>query len=163
MGWNVDGIVDEAFRALVYNAPSETLLAQFERKVAEGHVVESIYVRRRFETEYRKLFGADEFTSARAVVAAEAVPVAYFLIWQHGRKSPEGADWKALARIDLEALSVTEVITSFTGEWDGAWISQLQAVSADATSLFCTVGRPKARSGGNVLTRPLDDRRRAIA
>jgi hypothetical protein len=112
-------------------------------------LVESIYVRRRSETEYRKLFGPDEFTSGRDVVVAEAVPVAYFLIWTHRRESPGGGDWKGLARIDLEALSLTEVVTRLAGEWKDAWISALQAVSGDGTSLICTVARPKPRSGGN--------------
>ena len=150
MAWNVAGVVEETrFRQLVYNVPSQTLVARFERQVAKRHIVGSIYVRRRAETEYRKVFGPDEYTSAGDVVVAEAVPVAYFLIWTHRRESPGGSDWKALARIDLETLSVSEVITSFAGEWGGAWISRLDSVSADGTSLICTVGRLKPRAPGN--------------
>lgn len=60
MGWNVDGVLNEgSFLELLYNEPSETLIAHFERR-SGTQPVGSRYTRRRTENDYRAVSCGEE-------------------------------------------------------------------------------------------------------
>jgi hypothetical protein len=147
MGWDVDGIREDSFRHLCYNAASETLVARFERSVEGSRTVSSIYVRARDAIEYTKLFGPDDVTSAETLVTAEAVPVAFFNVLT---RCGTGSNWAFVARADLRTSEVNPVLNpaalarGHEGPAARAWVAKILSASADGASLLCVIGRQRS-------------------
>jgi hypothetical protein len=149
-GWDTDGIEGEhRFVTLLYNEPADVLIAQFERKVAGGrYPVRSIYMKRREEPRYAKVFGTDDLSSAFYIVAASKKPVAFFDVhvasvdrWRADTPGM-GFDWSHIAQIDLRTGSVTTVVdaAAFRERHEGAWVSDLASADEDGQAVLCRIG-----------------------
>ncbi len=155
MGWNVDGIVESRLLDLHYNEPSETLVGHFQRDL--GHrSVESIYTRRRDDTQYRRAFGRDDTASARTVVCVSKAPIALFNVYVVRDEEPgAGSDWSHIGRIDLSTGAMTVALDkqSFCAKHGRAWVSTLFSASEDGATVLCSIPseRPDPAEEGAVL------------
>jgi hypothetical protein len=164
--WEEAGIVGEQrFVALHYSEPADVLLVQFERMVASRYPeypVYSIYMKRRLDARYAKIFGPDDVTSAVDVVTTSKKPLAFFnvMVASPGsildRKST-GFNWSHVGQIDLATGFVTVAVDgqAFEQKHDGAWISKVLVAADDGSWLLCRVGGVPQHPSGVADERPV--------
>jgi hypothetical protein len=155
-GWDTDGVEGEdRFVTLLYNEPADALIAQFERMIGGRYPVRSLYMKRRGERRYTRVFGADDRTGAPYVVVATKKPMAFFYVhiasvdrWPADTPGM-GFDWSHIARIDLRTGSVTQVADaeSFRQKYDG-WVSDILSADEHGRTLLCRVGMPRKLPSG---------------
>jgi hypothetical protein len=154
MGWDVDGVTGESrYTKLLYSDAAGVVVAQFERDVAEGRsVARSLYLRERDGTEYRRVFGGDDYRSAQAVVLSPRSTIAFFLELVGRKERPSAYDVDRIARVDLRTGEVTTALDmhAFRLKHDGAWVSDLIDIDDDGKTLLCTTAswrKPKPAEG----------------
>jgi hypothetical protein len=141
MGWDVDGVTGESrYKKLLYSEAAGVLLAQFERDVAESRsAVRSLYIRERDATEYRRVFGGDDYRSAQHVVLSPRSTIAFFLELVGRKENPGGYDVDRIARVDLQTGEVTTALDmqTFRQKNDDGWVSDLIEADDDGKTLLC--------------------------
>ena len=140
MAWNVDGVAGESrYLKLLYSDAAGVLLAQFERKVSDGGLVRSLYVREREATEYRRVFGGHDYRSAHDVVLSPSSSIAFFLELARRKENPCGFDVARIARLDLRTCEVTTALDMkvYADKNDDGWVSDLIDVDDDDKTLLC--------------------------
>jgi hypothetical protein len=130
------------FRALLYNEPAQTLIAHFERHY--GHWAGEIYTRPLTSEIYSKVPAASKLVSYSCPVSAASAPVIFFNEMVHRAEDPNGADWGCIRAVDLRTGVLSQVASADTVQvpdgYVGLWVSEIYAVDADATRLFCAIG-----------------------
>jgi hypothetical protein len=130
------------FNTLLYNEPAKTLIAHFQRKVADNHWVNELYTRQVDASGYAKIAAENDLLSFDHPITAAAVPMLYFNAIQWGKDG--GGDWDSVRCIDLRSGQVTTVVSPITvatpAGYVGLWISALIAVDPDGQRLICNTG-----------------------
>jgi hypothetical protein len=109
MGWDVDGVVATRIVGLHYNEPSRTLLVHAKRATRTKYEASSLFTRGLDETQYKQVFGPDDWTYIESIVVASRAPMAFFdLITIERDSGPEPRRaWPGIRRLDLITGEVT--------------------------------------------------------
>jgi hypothetical protein len=153
MAWNEYGITNESrFLKIVYNPPSQRLLAHFSRYVSNTHAVESLYLRRITDTLYTKVPGADDLTSYCDPISCRTKPVAFFNVIKHRSEDPQSMDWASISRLELETGAVRAIITSQSLRppipYRDGWVSRLIEAQDSGSAVTAVVALLEAPGAG---------------
>jgi hypothetical protein len=156
MGWGVDGVVATRIVGVHYNEPSRTLLVHGKRATGTKREACCLFSRGLDETQYKHVFGPDDWTDVWSVVLASKVPLAflYVVCVSPDARPDASAHWDRIQRLDLltGTSSVALDAVSFSkrhrrpGDPEGiygAWVSDIHSASDDGTKLLCRVAKPR--------------------
>jgi hypothetical protein len=147
--WGIGLPEDGRFRALLYNAFAECLIAAFSRSPEPPTVIEELYYRRISSSEYLKIDGLGDKLSLRFPVSSPSSPLIFSNVFSC-RPNAAGYDWQSISSFDLVTHQIRRVfepasIPRFDG-CEKAWISSLLSISGDGLSLTVTMGIPLTES-----------------
>lgn len=136
------------FSRLLYNGPSQCLVAAFQQRHVDARWSEDLYFRHRSSAEYRLIPGSDDEIHYTDVISSANVPKIFFNVT---RWNEIGGDWESISSFDLvtsELRTEWTKTTPFDQKAQRAWVSSLISISNDATSLVCTVGFEESVASG---------------
>ena len=130
------------FVQLLYNRPSKSLIACFQRFIAEHAPVNDMYHRRSTDSEYRKLPKADDLYTYLDPVCCKQQPY-LFLNVKRWNKSMTGTEWVSLSKVSLPDGTLSVVMNSLDLQLpDGCsrgWIASLLDVDERGVTAICHV------------------------
>jgi hypothetical protein len=157
--WFDTGLPPGQVHGLLYNRPSNTLVAVMVRSDPPAH---RLYCRRLPETVYEPVGIRHELESQQDAHCSEQAPYlifnemrlreppptpAYLEVLLKGKELPPepwGADWLGIRRFNLETGEDKRVLDKQTlrppPPYTSGWVSQILGVSADGSSAICVVG-----------------------
>ena len=144
--WRRIGIAGKShFVALLYNEPTKRLIACFNREVASGLSVGTLYHRRRFEHTYTTVFQPDLSVSYEFPVTPLKAPFLFFnaVRWRKSSKG-WGGDWLSVSRLNLRSGKLSPVLTPSSlvppRGYASGWVSSILEASEHGEMLLCKMG-----------------------
>ena len=139
-GWGHGLPAKGRFGGLLYNEPSQCLVAAFQQRIDAVQWSEDLYYRHRSSAEYRRIPGSDNQIRYSDAVSSANVPKVFFNVM---RWNEIGGDWASISSFNLTTSELRTELTEanlHAPESKSVWVSSLISVRDDASSLFCTVG-----------------------
>jgi hypothetical protein len=131
---------DVAFQRLLYNTPSDKLIAHVQHNPT-SKPVSRLYVRDKSEQTYRMIGRPEKNISYDTPVTSQTSPILYFNIWKSERK---GYWWKGIGTANLKTGNVSTICKEEDLIWPnhcrGGWIRELTDMTNDEKGLLCVVG-----------------------
>jgi hypothetical protein len=127
------------FRGLLYNEPSQCLIAAFQQRLDDERWSEDLYYRHKSSAEYRQIPGSSEAIHYSDVVSPANMPLVLFNVT---RWNERGGDWVSLSSFNLRTSELRTEVTEASfrePELERVWVSSLISVRDDASAVFCTV------------------------
>jgi hypothetical protein len=140
---------------LCYSHAAKLVVAEFQRREATRSV-SSIYVRDGVTREYQRLAPPDDALSYQHPFPVRSEPFVYFNVMKVSERG--GGAWLHIARANLVTREVEVVLSmkeldatmNVDRSWRiGSWVSDLQSVSDDGTTITCLLGVPEPQGGGS--------------
>jgi hypothetical protein len=147
------GLPDKGhFRKLLYNEPSECLIAAFQLKLDEQHWSEDLYYRKKSSSEYVQIAGSSEAIHYYPIVSCARAPLIFFDVTKWNEI---GGDWESISSFNLDTSELQTVVTKtdiHQPEFERVWVSSLISARDDASSVFCSVAFEKAIANGSKVS-----------
>jgi hypothetical protein len=140
-----------SFCHLLYNEPSQCLVAAFQQRIDDVRWSEDLYYRHRSSAEYLQIPGSNDHIHYSYAISPANVPKVFFNVT---RWNEIGGDWESISSFDLVTSKLRTDVTKadFGGqEVQPAWVSSLISVSDDASHLVCTVGFEERLASGAAI------------
>ena len=132
-----------SFRSLLYNEPSQCLVAAFRHRFDAIQWSEDLYYRHRSSAEYLQIPGSNDQIHYNDVVSSANEPTIFFNVT---RWNEIGGDWVSISSFNLTTSELRTELTEANlrdSESERVWVSSLISASDDASRVFCTVGFEK--------------------
>jgi hypothetical protein len=161
--WGDSGVPAGNRERLLFNGPSETLVAVISRGLGPKEPpVRRLYYRRLTNSKYEPIGLRHEFESHEHAHCCEAAPYLVFNEMRFEARPPRpeylmtvvkkkwlhprgwGADWIGIRRVNLLTGEDKRVIEpeslNFSPTYSNGWVSEILSVDSDATLATCIVG-----------------------
>lgn len=133
---------------LLYNKPSNTIVAQFRRMASSGLPIEELYLRVASELEYRKVVGSDAQITCWDPLSCGHKP---FVIFNAFKLGGAGGDWVSVSRIDLPRGNVKRLIDRSTlrlpDHFTAGWIASILDIDSEGRTILCRLALETERDG----------------
>jgi hypothetical protein len=96
------------FIGLLYNEPSQCLIATFQQKLDDERWSEDLYYRHRSSTEYCQVPGSGAKIHYSHVVSSANMPMIFFNVTRWGER---GGDWVSLSSFNLMSSELRTQVT----------------------------------------------------
>lgn len=129
---------------LLYNPPSETVIAEL-RSIGAQFFPNQVYVRKKDSLKYEPIGGSDQMVSSESAVSSLERPLIFYLSNKLTKKDKGfSGDWEGLYSFDLQKQTRLKIADKdslrLPSPFVEGWITNLVAVSADASELYLTLG-----------------------
>ena len=152
--WKELGIPDGygPFR-LLYNPPTETVIAELRKLREDTGPHRRIYIRQREAQEYRQVGNPEPDLSCESVVTCSTQPILFFnamRITRHERVFK--GNWEAVYSFDLSSYALAVCLDrsniSLPSPFSDCWVSDLIGHSEAENALYLTIGLRGDRQQG---------------